>query len=366
VRQQDRIAVLDGWRGIAVVALLVGHAFAIERYEFATLGVELFFVLSGSLMARLLFLRKEDLPTFYKRRISRILPAAYVFVGVMAVRALIHHTSPNPVEGFAACTFWMNYYYPTVGWGGMTMPLMHFWSLSVEEHSYIILSLTALLNRRHGVPIITLLTALIAISFASMAFWWFRSHLLQDELWRSEVRCGSVFMGALWSVLRARHMAAEAAMPQPPTLYARLARPAPLTVALCAALLLRLPAVPTVVQYTAGTMLLAFVVNHLDLLPSAAQRMLSFRPLVRLGVWSFSIYLWQQVWLLLGVKNIAFGIAAGVASFYLVENPAREWLNRTWARRQDVLEETGKHRPAGKVAAEDMTKFSAPAARHPS
>jgi peptidoglycan/LPS O-acetylase OafA/YrhL len=95
--------------------------------------------------------------------------------------------------------------------------------------------------------------------------------------------------------------------------------------------------VPVLVQVYVGGVLFAVALN---LLPSAAplvQRMLSWRPLRMLGLWSYSLYLWQQPAYLYGdgswtqrVAGLALSIAAGVLSFYIVEQPARRYLNRKW------------------------------------
>jgi peptidoglycan/LPS O-acetylase OafA/YrhL len=69
---------LDGWRGLAITLLLMGHFHPIPEINFSAAGVNLFFVLSGLLMSKLLFVKAVPIPTFYQRRISRILPAFFV------------------------------------------------------------------------------------------------------------------------------------------------------------------------------------------------------------------------------------------------------------------------------------------------
>ena len=83
VAKVQHVPVLDAWRGTALVLLFIGHFFPIYRWDCGALGVELFFVLSGFLMGKILFVRKTPLKTFYQRRISRIFPAAYVFLFAM-------------------------------------------------------------------------------------------------------------------------------------------------------------------------------------------------------------------------------------------------------------------------------------------
>jgi peptidoglycan/LPS O-acetylase OafA/YrhL len=84
--------------------------------------------------------------------------------------------------------------------------------------------------------------------------------------------------------------------------------------------------------------LLAFTVNHLNLTPALFRTILSFLPLRLIGIWSFSIYLWQQPLYYYGIKfgdafelagPILFivSIALGALSFYFIENPTRRYLN---------------------------------------
>ena len=78
-----RIAYLDGWRGLAVLLVFVGHFITTWGVNYGRLGVELFFVLSGRLMAEILFERELDLGKFYWRRFSRVFPALLVFATVI-------------------------------------------------------------------------------------------------------------------------------------------------------------------------------------------------------------------------------------------------------------------------------------------
>jgi len=58
------IACLDGWRHAAIAAPLLGHFYPVPGLNSGTLGVDLFFVLSGLLMTRILFVQKQPLGIF--------------------------------------------------------------------------------------------------------------------------------------------------------------------------------------------------------------------------------------------------------------------------------------------------------------
>ena len=75
-----RSLLLDNWRGWAIIFVLLGHFTSLPGVNFGRFGVDLFFVLSGRLMADLLFLKRIELPTFFYRRFSRVLPVSLLFV----------------------------------------------------------------------------------------------------------------------------------------------------------------------------------------------------------------------------------------------------------------------------------------------
>lgn len=85
--------------------------------------------------------------------------------------------------------------------------------------------------------------------------------------------------------------------------------------------------------------LFALVVNALATAPPTVKKVLSLQPLRFLGLYSFSIYLWQQVFYLAhhrdGLPNwiaLVISIACGIASFYFIENPIRLYLNNYWGK----------------------------------
>src|SRR5262249_7449032 len=96
-RSAPHVPFLDGWRGLAIASLLVGHFAPLPGVvNFGRMGVELFFVLSGRLMAEILFVRRFPIPAFFRRRIARVWPALFVFVIFIAVQAAILGASGTP------------------------------------------------------------------------------------------------------------------------------------------------------------------------------------------------------------------------------------------------------------------------------
>ena len=321
----EHLSYLDGWRGLAIVLLLIGHFFPVPGIDFGTVGVNLFFVLSGYLMGQLLFIKETPIPTFYRRRISRIVPAHLFFVLCVV---LFFRATARPIEWpttLAALFFYNNYVPGTLGEN--VMPLGHIWSLSVEEHSYILLSLVALFVRRAGVDA-RWAVAFFTLAFAATGFWyWSRysgSELTFDKWFHTEVSAYGIFASTLFLLLFAGRR-----IPKLPW----LAVPSLLGIGL----MLHWWSVPAPVRTTFGVGLLALTVNLLPSAPAAIKQVLSFAPLRWIGLCSFSIYLWQQPFYLATYRGafpsyvaVSLAIACGVASFFLLERPARAYLNRVW------------------------------------
>ena len=131
---------LDGIRGLAICLVV---AFHLEWVGFGWTGVQLFFVLSGFLITRLLLARAGEhglgdyLIDFYRRRSLRILP---LYFGLLVVTALVVYAAGIHGETRAALpyasTFTLNLIYlPALS--SAPFVFTHFWSLCVEEHFYL-------------------------------------------------------------------------------------------------------------------------------------------------------------------------------------------------------------------------------------
>src|SRR6266481_2828688 len=273
---------LDGWRGLAIGSLLVGHFTPLPGIDFGRVGVELFFVLSGRLMAEILFVRNFPLPAFFRRRVARIWPALFVFVlGMAAVSAVFN---PGRVTGFdvlTALTFTANY---VSALGHRVYVFDHIWSLCIEEHAYVFLALVALLaRRRHANPVLIC----IAAAVISMLSGVFQSLVLHGQYhqvyWRTDARVASILLASAFYVL----------VHENASLLARLPKLTPVIFGVLG-MLLSFRVVPDALRYTFGTFCFAASVSSIDMAPRFVLWILRSPIMVRLGLWSFSLYLWQQ------------------------------------------------------------------------
>ncbi|GGY07136.1 acyltransferase family protein [Massilia dura] len=322
--RSEQLTYLDGWRGLAILLLLVGHYLPVPGVNMGAVGVRLFFALSGFLMVRLLITQRVPVGHFLRRRVARIFPAAYVYLAVVVLGCALAGMPVSWSELLAAATFTFNYFPGELGHA--VLPVGHFWSLCVEEHSYLLLAGMAVAAGRSGSRMLLAVTLCMGISIVAGA--WYVTHhegrALTGMLLHTEIAAFTLFASVFLYLLIGQR---------------RIAVPAPAWGAIFgAAMLTQWWSVPVLVQTYAGGLLFALAVN---LLPSATplvQRVLSWKPLRMLGLWSYSLYLWQQPAYLYGdgswaqrLAGLALSLCLGVASFYLIEGPARRWLNRKWS-----------------------------------
>jgi len=160
VRDPAYIGGLDGLRAIAVAAVIVYH-FSPSALPAGFLGVDVFFVVSGFLIARLLVTGvarngRVSPADFWGRRARRLLPALATMTVVVCIAAAydfsrleLHDVRSQALGTLFYCANWVmnaghQNYFATVG---RPSPFLHMWSLAVEEQFYIVLPLLFLLIR---------------------------------------------------------------------------------------------------------------------------------------------------------------------------------------------------------------------------
>jgi peptidoglycan/LPS O-acetylase OafA/YrhL len=173
---------IDGLRAIAVVPVVLFHA-GISFFSGGYVGVDIFFVISGFLITSIILdeiaSKRFSLIGFYERRIRRIIPALYFVVSITAIASFAFF-SPFELEEFSLSLisvllyvsnifFWKNSgYFETQS---EFNPLLHTWSLSVEEQFYIFLPLLLIFSYRFFGRNGSLLLSLIFISSLLLSHW---------------------------------------------------------------------------------------------------------------------------------------------------------------------------------------------------
>lgn len=314
---------------------------------YGALGVHLFFAISGFLISGQLLHETRtrgsvDLRAFYIRRAFRILPAAMLYLAAISVLGFLMRWIPmNAGQIWSSVFFFRNYYVMAAAPSWYTG---HFWSLSVEEHFYLLwpglLVAIGALRARWAVP---LFAVLIAVWRAlDSHFEWIAA---LNPAWkglveRTDYRLDGLLWGCaaafLWHSSRSRTWLTQRGR----TSYALLA---------VAAMALCLIAKPW------GWEALLALLMPVPLLFTAARadgwlgRILESRPLRWFGRISYSVYLWQMLFLTaygipvsLGFAqslpwNLLFAVAAACVSYYIVEQPLRRAGRKLAARYLPVI-----------------------------
>lgn len=342
---------IDGLRAIAILSVVAYHA-GLPGVPGGFVGVDVFFVLSGYLITSLLIaeVRKNatiSLPSFYARRIRRLFPALFVVVcttcllGFFALLPIFDQQQDLARSAIATALYVSNFYFWLHSPGYFDessdlQPLLHTWSLSVEEQFYLawplmVLATVGLARQRRWDFERALLVQTLVILLASLA-WCIANtqanptaafYLLPSRAW--ELATGAAL--ALWLPRTARRASTAGGICS----FAGVAAIVLAVVALDADMAFPgyLAAVPVL-----GTALVV-VGGHLAA-NNPVQRVLSTRPMVFIGLLSYSWYLWHwpllaltRAYLLeepdlardLGVVGLSLIIA--YVSYRLVENPVR-------------------------------------------
>lgn len=341
---QKRIHSFDGLRGIAILLVLLDHAkntihSKSEIWNLASifianssLGVRLFFVLSGYLIT--LILLKEinrggiiDLKRFYVRRAIRLFPSLYCFIVVVFIINLIAHLNINAEQFIAAATFTWNYLGPFHnGYLRGTWFLGHLWTLSLEEQFYLLWPLILLLlgiNKSRKLSFILILSMPIIRVGSYFLFPSVKGYL--NMMLHTSI--DSIMVGCLMAILTLFPVLSERIYKLKGfSIVILLIWPLFITPIL--AHLIRGYLIS--IGLTIDAIILGILIAWLHTNPlSYANKLLSIPVIVYIGKISYSLYIWQQLFLtndnttISGIfpYNIGFSLLAGLASYYLIEKP---------------------------------------------
>jgi peptidoglycan/LPS O-acetylase OafA/YrhL len=346
---------LNGLRAIAVSAVVVYHSLDESRFPGGFLGVDLFFLLSGFLITRLLLEERATsggiaLRSFYVRRGARLIPALLL---VCLAGLLIAATQPGGeplgqvLLGVGGALLYCTNVLRIIG---LRLPMHHTWSLSVEEQFYLLWPLLLIvLLRWGGQRRASQVAALLVVAASVQIFLWNLSGSGQVILYEGSYGQGMVFLmaGCFLSMV----------IPTEPTVLARyrLARVARVLVLPASTVLVALlfssywnsPFYFDGGYAIVAGMMAVLLINALC--GGLSSRLLSVGPVVWIGQISYGIYLWHfpmVAWVFAVVPfrlgrvaiagiTIVITLVCATASYYLVEMPIRSRVG-SWYRRRSA------------------------------
>jgi peptidoglycan/LPS O-acetylase OafA/YrhL len=342
-KQSSYIPTLDAWRAIAISMVVLHHAamgfYARENdyYQqtstlFGAFGVDVFFGLSGLLITKLLLEEARgaggiSLRGFYIRRVFRIMPPYLLFLTTLVVFGALR----GSLE-LESCLFFFRNYIPPEAGGGYTQ---HLWSLAVEEHFYLLWpGLLVLSGTRRG----RMVAAWLAIGVGLWRVVNAQSGLFPTLLphFRTDLRLDALLWGCVAGFLLDSEAERE-------MLTRRLNAWTWMFVLAAAVWCVRLYSLLTGLWLAMLIpVLLAGTAVHPEWILS---RVMEWKPFRWIGTISYSLYLWQEVFLAPGWApvhvwqrwpwNILGAVAAAALSYYALERPLLR-MGRRLAQRKDA------------------------------
>ena len=317
----ERSRKIQGLRAVAVVLVLLFHAGWLPG---GYIGVDVFYVISGYLITGLILRDKSfSFTNFYLRRAKRLLPASFLVLGVTSLAfwflAPVISRAQYSKDLLASTWYVSNYLY--AHWqndyqnlGATPSPLIHFWSLAVEEQFYLIWPMLLLIFRRQvkwAVLIVTLL------SFGSSIV--FIEHSPIFAFYSLPTRAFELGFGAMLYLF-------AISMPN-----WKISSWIGLTVIAVGGLAFNnqtpFPGLPALLPITGA---------GLVIISKTSNRFLELPVLQKIGDWSYSIYLWHWPILILPTlylqRELKFGekwacialcVLLAALTFKFVENPLR-------------------------------------------
>lgn len=343
---KGRIGALDGWRGIAISMVILAHASFLSHsslvHKFTYLGpmgVGIFFAISGFLITSLLLREQQkyggiDLAGFYQRRVFRILPPILAFLAVLVTLNHFLGLNVTKLQVVSALLLFRNY---LPSQGDQDWYTVHLWSLTVEEHFYLFWPALFIWTRGN-------LRILLGMAF-SVALWReisFHFHLLPGPWapYRTDVRLDGLLWGCIVAIACFT-----------PGLVTWLRK------RLTGKVVLLLVIIDLASNVIKGSHYYSFYEPIIFALVvvwpimndgSVLRRLLDSRPLSSIGRVSYSLYIWQELWLLYPKAampfphlqrlpvNIFMALACAIVSYNFIEQPAIR-LGKRFALRERII-----------------------------
>jgi peptidoglycan/LPS O-acetylase OafA/YrhL len=344
---KNRIPSLDGLRAISIILVLVAHSgHWIKTYaDVGNLGVRMFFVISSYLITGILYRdvikNRLDLKTFYFKRLMRTFPAFYFFLLVLV--PVLMYTGNFEWSQFWRAPVYLENYHDRALWNENQWFTGHMWSLAVEEQFYLLIAFLFLVFNRNRINKRGLTVVLLAVVFIPpvlrLSYFLFPAipSFLRGSIHRSfETVADALAVGALISIYLDEIKNSK---------FFQLSKKFIWIAPIIILAFLYLNTSNAVIAIGHGSRFLynsvgIFVINillGLILIYSISEiksnfflRVMNWKPLMFIGLLSYSIYLWQQPWFFSGLElplmlKLCGIFICSLISFYAVEEPFLRW-----------------------------------------
>lgn len=289
--------------------------------DLGTVGVRVFFVLSGYLITTLLLNEYDregaiNLPRFYFRRVLRIFPAYYVYLALLAIASASGVIVLHRHDLLYGLTYTVNYFMPP-----SSAFVQHAWSLAVEEQFYLLWpALLVVAGRRRGLQLAVLYLCLAPVVRVIV------HETLADPMkgtirYRFETVADTIAAGCALAGYRARLWAIPWYQKIVSSRWFWLA-----PVAVIGLAFIKSNAFQAIIGASTMNVLIVIIV---DRAMRTSTGLLNTKVFAAAGVLSYSMYLWQQPflashqiawWTALPV-SLLLTVLAALGSYYLIERP---------------------------------------------
>jgi peptidoglycan/LPS O-acetylase OafA/YrhL len=355
----QRIKSIDGLRAFSIIMVLIGHTGAtMPRHPVQDkilfflgdggLAVRIFFAISGYLITKLLIIEQSktgtiNLKKFYIRRVFRIFPVFYLFIAVVFILKLTVFPTiiNNNVKLLVAGSHIWNYMHllnisnPSPTYENGNLVLGHFWTLAMEEQFYLLWPIAFWKTSKP--TLIKAVTFLILLMpFIRVATYFLMPSSRGQIGMMLQTGGDTILVGCLAALIEST-----------PAFAIKYRRHLDNKLLLVVSILIMFVISPYLQKVIGGSytitvgmsitnICIMFFILWTLYIPSGFANLLNTKFMIQVGVLSYSIYIWQQLFLLNTVKsvittfpyNIILALITACASYYLFEKPILKFKNR--------------------------------------
>jgi peptidoglycan/LPS O-acetylase OafA/YrhL len=333
---------IDGLRAIAVLPVILFHA-GFQAFRGGFVGVDVFFVISGYLISTIILteleLGKFSIFNFYERRARRILPALFFFI-ILATPVVLLAQPPHALKQYSESILSTLLYVSNIFFYLKTdyfhdfsesAPLLHTWSLAVEEQFYVLFPMLLVLLRKANLTNIFITTiVLCALSLYASQYYLeqnplFSFYMMPTRFW--ELGAGALLSMSTRMIPTINNVVSI-------QISSFLSAFGILLVVIPMLIYSKVTPFPGV--YAVAPVIGTALILHFTNSPNMVKKVLSSRILVSIGLISYSLYLshnivftivrsfgWNFQLFLIRLCSITLSFLLAILSFHYIEQPFR-------------------------------------------